>query len=222
MVALTQATKKERIEGEGIDPEKIVVIPNGTKIKNQKSKIKTKSQNSKLTVGTFGRLTVEKNQKCFIDAIPHLFTSSPLHLKFIIAGDGGLKQELEQRVEDLGFEDKVTFLGFVPEDKKIEVLSSFDIFVFPSLAEGFGIVLIEAMALGLPCVVSDLPVLREVGDDAVSFFKTGASEDLARKISTLLDDEDLRRDLGQKARKRVEEKYSMEKFVDNYDRLYQL
>ena len=222
VVALTEATRKERIEGEGIDPGKIVVIPNGTKCKMQISRPKDdRPLAEKLTIGTLGRLTVEKGHETFLAAAKKV-TSNIQHptSNFVIAGEGNLKPELEQQVKDLGIEDKVTFLGFVPEDRKIEVYSSFDIFVFPSLAEGFGIVLIEAMALGLPCVVSDLPVLGEVGGDAVRFFKAGDSKDLAQKVLMLLEDEDLRRGLGQKARKRVEEKYSMETFVENYGRLY--
>ncbi len=225
VIALTEATKQERIEGEGIDPEKIVVIPNGVDVKWQISNVKSKSQMSKLTVGTLGRLTIEKGQGVFVEAISKITANRKSlivnrNLHFVLAGDGDLRSELEQQVKDLGLKDRVEFLGFVPEEKKFEVLSSFDIFVFPSLAEGFGIVLIEAMALGLPCVVSDLPVLKEVGDGAVSFFKVGDSEDLAQKILKLVKDENLRRDFGQKARERVEKEYSLESFFEKYDRLY--
>ena len=164
---------------------------------------------------------MEKGTRVFVEAVPKVIENDT-NVRFLIAGDGDLRSALEEQVKDLGIEDKITFLGLVPEDKKIEVYSSFDVFVFPSLAEGFGIVLIEAMALGLPCVASDLPVLKEVGGSAVKFFRVGDYEDMARKILILLEDENLRRYLGQKARKRVEEKYSMEKFVENYDRLYQL
>jgi len=222
VIALTEATKKERIEGEGIDPKKIVVIPNGVDIQKLKAppfaKASGGKQNSKLTVGTFGRLTVEKGHKTFLVAAKKVISN----IYFVIAGDGDLKPDLEKQAKDLGLEDKITFLGFVPESKKIETYSSFDIFVFPSLAEGFGIVLIEAMALGLPCIVSDLPVLREVTDGGrcALLFKTNDSIDLAEKINMLIEDEDLRRDLGQKARKRIEETYSMEKFVENYEKLY--
>jgi len=222
-IALTEATKKERVEGEGIAPEKIVVIPNGIKLKAQSSKRKAIAQTSKLTVGTLGRLTIEKGTRVFVEAIPHVITSSPHHLNFIIAGDGELRGELETQVKKLGIGDSITFLGFVPEEKKLDVLSSFDIFVFPSLAEGFGIALIEAMALGLPCVVSDLPVLREVTDGGrcAILFETANAQDLAEKIIQLSEDTNLRQQLGQKARRRVEENYSLERFIENYDHLYQ-
>ena len=227
VIALTEATGKERVEGEGINPEKIVVIPNGVDLRNfQFSIFNFQKTKEKLAVGTFGRLTVEKGHSIFIDAVKvinNLTIQQFNNLHFVIVGDGELRPDLEKQVKDLGLENKVTFFGFVPEDKKIEVYSSFDIFVFPSLAEGFGIVLIEAMASGLPCVVSDLPDFREVTDDGCCalLFKSADSADLAEKISRLIEDGDLRRCLGQKARKRVEEKYSMEKFVENYDRLYQ-
>ena len=222
VVALTEATRRARVEGEGINPEKIVVIPNGVDLADFQFPISNfQKDNKKLTVGTLGRLTAEKGTKSFVEAMPKVLEND-INVRFIIAGEGNLRSGLEGQAKRLGIEDRVAFLGFVPEEKKIEVYSSFDIFVFPSLAEGFGIVLIEAMALGLPCVVSDLPVLREVTDDGrcALLFETNDPEDLAQKIVTLLEDEDLRRDLGQKARKRVEEKYSMKRFVENYDRLY--
>jgi len=228
VVALTEATRKERIEREGIDPKKIVVIPNGVDLRNfQFSIFNFQKTKEKLAVGSFGRLTVEKDHKTFLAAAKKVISNFQFpifNIYFVIAGDGNLRSELKQQVKDLGIGDKVTFLGFVPEDRKIETYSSFDIFVFPSLAEGFGIVLIEAMALGLPCVVSDLPVLREVTDDGrcALLFKSADSADLAEKIGMLIEDGDLRRDLGQKARKRVENRYSMKRFVENYDCLYKL
>lgn len=226
VIALTEVVRSERIRGEGISPEKIVVIPNGVDVRNvkgQKSKIESATKESKLIVGVLGRLTVEKGHNYFVEAVAVINNQQlPVNnIRFIIAGDGELRSELEEEVKSLGIEGQVTFLGFVPEEKKVEVLSSFDIFVFPSLAEGFGIALVEAMAAGLPCVVSDLPVLQEVGDDAVSFFRTANSDDLAQKILELLEDKKRRRELGRRAKDRVEKEYSLEKFVGSYHRLYQ-
>jgi glycosyltransferase involved in cell wall biosynthesis len=194
------------------------------KVKGQKSKVKTTTKKSKLTVGTLGRLTVEKGHKIFLAAAKKVISNvqCPMSkLNFIVAGEGNLRSELEQQAKRWGIESKISFLGFVPEEKKFEVLSSFDIFVFPSLAEGFGIALIEAMAVGLPCVVSDLPVLKEVCGEAAMFFRTGNGSDLAEKVIKLIEDDDRRWRLGRKARRRVEKRYSMERFVENYDHLYQ-
>ncbi len=74
--------------------------------------------------------------------------------KLFLIGDGPLKAEIEKQVEELKLNDKVVFLGTRKDVN--ELLSAFDVFLFPSLAEGLGIVLVEAQASGLPCVFSDV------------------------------------------------------------------
>ena len=92
-------------------------------------------------------------------------------------------------------------------------------FVFPTHAEGFGIVLIEAMAMGLPCLVSDIDVLKDVGGDSVMFYKVGDPADLRNKLDRLVVDKKLQDNLSRKGKKHVQ-KYSMDKFWSNYKRLY--
>src|SRR3989339_2191023 len=94
-------------------------------------------------------------------------------VRFIIVGDGVLRNELERTVKSYGLSEKIIFTGFVSEEEKLKLLNSFDIFVFSSLAEGFGIAAIEAMALHLPSVLSDLPVLKDVCGDSVLYFEQG-------------------------------------------------
>jgi len=149
VLALTRATKKERVRGEGIAPEKVVVIPNGIdmgkfKVQSSKRKVgfreKLGVSEDAVLVGTLSRLTVEKGVGVLIAAVSELAAYRLPHdaYRVVVAGDGPLRGALEQQAQDLGVADKVTFLGFLPEEEKLAYLAALDIFVFPSLAEGFG------------------------------------------------------------------------------------
>jgi len=243
VMALTESRKRVKIEGEGIDPKKIVVIPNGveTEFGSRNSEIgkeyrrKLGIDTEAVLVGTLSRLTVEKGVCYLIEALPRI-ADSDLRFALLIGGSGELKDDLEKRAGSLTSEvsanltsevkepmllPRIEFLGFVPEAEKWDYLSALDIFVFPSLAEGFGISLIEAMAAGCACLASDLEVLQEVGGDAVEFFETKNPEDLAQKLSGLIEDNERREELSLRAQERVEKEYSLEKFLNRYEELYE-
>ena len=227
VVALNNAVKEIRIRDERILPDKIVVIPNGInnslfsgghKLPKDKTRI--------FTVGALGRLTEEKG-------FPVLLNGFSLFLKrfcgdpeeswprLIIGGSGRLEDTLKLKAQELGVYRYVTFAGLISEEQKPPFFHSLDIFVFPSLAEGFGLVLVEAMAASLPCLASDLPVLREVGGEAVEFFRTGDPVDLSEKLYGLYKDYSRREALGEAGRKRVNRNYTQEKFWQSYKGLYE-
>ncbi len=230
VLALTKVTKEARVAGEGIVSERVIVIPNGVDI--DKFKVKSASRRTESAVGfreklgvsedtvlagTLSRLTVEKGHQVLLEAAVAL----PFNSQILIAGDGPLRGALEQQAKDLGVADKIIFLGFLPEEEKLAYLSALDIFVFPSLAEGFGIALIEAMASGCACLVSDLPVLREVGGSAVVAFHSSDAEDLAKHLAGLINSPDRRGVLGESARARVRREFTREKFCERYEQLYE-
>jgi glycosyltransferase involved in cell wall biosynthesis len=104
-----------------------------------------------------GRLTVQKNQKTLLAALPHL---PKCHL--VIAGGGPLEAQTRQLAADLGVGDRVHLLGDLAREIVPDLYGAADIFVFPSVWETFGLAAVEAALAGLPVVASDLPVLREV------------------------------------------------------------
>ena len=140
----------------------------------------------------------------------------------IVEGKGELYKQLKTQVENKGLVDNVVMPGtrYSDEDKP-KLLVSFDVFVFPSLAEGFGIVPLEAMAAGTPVICSDLEVLQEVGGSVVMIFETGNAENLAEKMFNLYSKRDRLGDIKEEGRKRVEQLYTIETFVNNYERLYE-
>ncbi len=230
-VALTEEIEKQKMK-EGINEQKLVIIPNGIDLKKLKILNKLKEKYNKeirqrygvggrdLIIGNISRLTVEKGHAVLIKAIRELENEGKLaKVRFIIVGDGVLRNELERTVKSYGLSEKIIFTGFVSEEEKLKLLNSFDIFVFPSLAEGFGIAAIEAMALHLPSVLSDLPVLKDVCGDSVLYFEQGNVLDLKVKLEEMISNKKLREELSIKAGQRVKD-YSIEKFWDKYKKLY--
>jgi len=230
-VALTEEIKRQKVK-EGINPEKMVVIPNGINLKKLKvlSKLKERYNNeirqrygvgvSDLLIGNVSRLTVEKGHTVLIKAIRELENEKKINrVKFIIVGDGVLRDGLERAVKSCGLSERVIFTGFVNEEEKFKLLSSFDIFVFPSLAEGFGISVVEALASHLPSVLSDLSVLKEVIGDAALYFECGNTLDLKERLKEIISSKNLREELFAKAGERVKN-YSIEKFWGRYRNLY--
>lgn len=235
-IALTESRRNVKI-AEGIKEHKLKVIPNGIDL-NRFSPIQAKKQEYRTDIlekygipkdafifGNISRLTEEKGHDVLIKAFAKLkefkeTKDEKLHL--LIGGGGRLEEELRQLAEAEGVSDNITITGRFSEEEQIRLYSAFDVFVFPSRAEGFGIVLTEAMAAGLPLIASNLQVLEEVGGSAVfSYFETGDAENLAQKMLNSYIKRGSLDNIVNAARERVETNYSMEKFVDRYKELYE-
>lgn len=104
---------------------------------------------------------------------------------------------------DLGVQGDVIFTGYLDEEKVLHLYNHARVFVNPSLYEGFGMPLLEAMSCGVPIIVSDIASFREVGADAATYFKPGDPLDLAEKLSMLLDSDSLRKSLIDKGLRRA-------------------
>lgn len=113
--------------------------------------------------------------------------------KLVLAGGGGWKNEgLAGRIRDLGLTDRVHFTGYVADEDLPVLYSLADLFVFPSLYEGFGLPVVEAMACGVPVVTSDSSCLPEVAGDAAVLVNPHDIEDIANGMQRLLEDLELR------------------------------
>jgi glycosyltransferase involved in cell wall biosynthesis len=105
-----------------------------------------------LVIGHVGRFTFEKNHDFLIEVFNELIKIQP-NAVLVLVGEGYLKKDIENKINDLKLVDKVKFLGV--RDDVNRILQAMDVFVFPSLYEGLPVTLIEAQGAGLPCIISD-------------------------------------------------------------------
>ncbi len=135
-----------------------------------------------------------------------------LDFHFSIAGDGDMREALEQEVKDLGLESKVSFLGFCSEGEVIRILQETDIFLLTSFGKGEAapVAVMEAMACGKAVVCSIIGGTRDMINDAEDAFlvKQQDPDDIARALRTLMEDDALFHRIGEKARKRAEQQFS--------------
>lgn len=136
-----------------------------------------------LIIGHVGRFSESKNQSFILSLLQHLHHRG-VKASAIFVGDGPLKQEIEIEAERLGVEKSVHFLGIQPDIPKWMYL--FDVFVFPSLFEGFGIAALEAQCAGTPCIVSDrVPAAVDTGVGLVTYL--GLEEPIENWADAIMD-----------------------------------
>jgi len=171
-----------------------------------------------LIVGTVGRLTSIKGHRYLIEAARKIAGSRP-DTTFVILGDGELLDELKNMVTRSDIEENIKFLGW--RSDVAEVMSTFDIFALPSLNEGMGRVLVEAMALGRPIVASNIGGIPDLVVDCENGYlvPVGDVETLAARIKKLLDDPEKREEMGE-CGKKIAIDYSANAMVEEIDRLY--
>lgn len=151
-----------------------------------------------------GRLAPEKGQALLLEAVAALKAEGcPVHLRLV--GDGPDRVWLEQRAAELGITSSVEFAGRIDQARLMDLYRETDLFVLSSLAEGIPMVLMEAMAMQIPCVapcITGIPELIEHGVDGM-LFAAGDVQDLKEKIRNLLGNPGLREQIGRQARARV-------------------
>lgn len=198
----------------------IEIIPNGINLSDFKEASSGSQPNSR-SILYIGRLERRKGVKFLIQAFAWLQEQIP-DARLDIAGDGPDRAKLELLSENLGVASKVTFHGFVDEEKKRKLLSEAGVFCSPALfGESFGIVLLEALAQGLPIVAGNNPgyvgVMKELG--ALSIVNPKDGVEFARRLELLLLNEDLRALWKSWAREYVKQ-YDYEKIVAAYENYY--
>lgn len=179
-----------------IDPGKVFVIYNGVSIPSIEKIAKCDRQ--QIIIGAAGRLFHEKGHRFLIEALALL--DKTLDIELHLAGDGKLMAELEQQVIDLGLTTKVKFLGFVEDMPSF--YSSLDIFVMPSVWEGFGFALVEAMLYSKPVVAFNTGSIPEIVTDGEDGFIVPFSDvaALSQKIDFLINNKVKREQMGMTAK----------------------
>ena len=178
-----------------------------------KSIDKVKNIKKKYQIVYVGRLNAYKNVDLLIKALAIIKN----HPKLVICGDGEQKEGLIKLAKSLNV--KCDFNGIVAEDKKwIEIKKSL-FMVFPTSFEGFGMPPMEALYCGIPCICSDIPILKEVYQNKVEYFKENDLNDLIKKIRFLLNNPKYSEKRGKEGRIYIKNKYSWEKSAGNIEKI---
>ncbi len=206
LIADSSATERDLIERYGTNPDKITVIYPGydntvfqpTRDKEVIKAVKARHGIAGDYILFVGTLQPRKNLARLIEAFSNL--QYPIsNIQLLISGKKGwLYEEIFRRVEELGLEERVVFTDYVPEGDLPALLSGARLFVFPSLYEGFGMPVLEAMACGTPVVCSNTSSLPEVVGDAALLVDPLDVGELAAALARVLDDAELRTELIQR------------------------
>ncbi|OGH78283.1 MAG: hypothetical protein A2469_02195 [Candidatus Magasanikbacteria bacterium RIFOXYC2_FULL_40_16] len=175
-----------------------------------------------LFVGGMDRAHYFKGIPILLEALS-ILKKQKTPVQALLVGDGELRKEFEFNVKIFGLSEYAKFAGYVSNDDLPYYYNAADIFVLPSIHQGeaFGMVLLEAMASGIPVLASNLPGVRTVAEDGGRVFATSNARDLAESIyGFFINDEDNQLMWREKVRKIVEEKYAWEPIVDKLEEIY--
>jgi glycogen(starch) synthase len=184
----------------GVEEEKVAVSSNGIDPQDlqpqdsaelRRLRLQFAEPDQKLML-LVGRLVYEKGFQLALEAMPKVIERLP-GTRFLVAGSGTHEQELRRQASELGLMEHGTFLGWIGDDVLHSLYPISDICVVPSIYEPFGLVALEAMASGCPCLVADTGGLREVvpHEEAGLRFRARDPEALAEMAVRALDDEQL-------------------------------
>ena len=208
---------------------KIVVIPNGINVQNFDIPLSKEECRGRLGLPLdkniilfVGNLTPYKGPDVLVRAMQKIAQEVP-DTELVFVGSGKMRDELGKLAEKIGIKNHLKFTGFVEESMKPLYYKAADIFVLPSTlnTEVFPIVLLEASAAGLPMVVSNLNTFKCIIEDGYNglFTKRGDENSLVDAIVYLLKNEDLRKKMGENARKKVKN-YSWERIAEMIEEVY--
>ena len=206
----------------GLPFDKINVIPNGINLSNFTGierdydfRRQYAMDNEKIILYV-GRLVYEKGVQHLIAAMPKIL-SNYHDAKLIIAGRGGMMDELRAEASNLGLNDKIYFTGYLNSKQVQKMYKCADVAVFPSTYEPFGIVALEAMLAGVPTVVSDVGGLDEIVTHGVDGMKSyaGNANSIADSVTALLYDHQLATNVSKKAKQKVKDQFNWEKIAQD-------
>jgi glycosyltransferase involved in cell wall biosynthesis len=227
MVAVSQDLKQFIIEKVGVSPDRIKVIYNGvdhlpSSEPSEVDQLRRElgiSVNDRI-VGVIGNLYPVKGHQYLIDGIPAILKQCP-DTSFVFAGRGELEVRLKDQVRQLGLDNRVYFIGLRQDIPRI--LSMLNVFALPSLSEGLSMAILEAMIAGKPVVASHVGGNPELVVDQETGFLVPPrnSTALASRLITLLTNRDQAAAMGQKAKQRAEERFSLTAMVRAYENLYE-
>lgn len=228
-VAISGAIRDFVVEVEGASPDKVQVVRYGLPycwltdddIKTARHSIRNElglSQDA-IILGMVCRLVEQKGIGYALEAFKKLYGSFP-NVHLVIAGDGELSHILQSKAKMLGISERTHWLGW--RDDAQTIMAALDIFLLPSMWEGFGLVLLEAMGKRVPVIASRVSAIPEIVKHGESglLVTAGDADELKGAITCLLDDRPLRKYMGLLGDDRLEHEFGVEKMVKGTIALY--
>ncbi len=222
-ICVSQAIRDILIS-EGVDPEKINVVYSGTDLSRfkdgQPAEIrKDLGLTGAKIIGNIGHMADHKGQRDLIEAAPQIFRVFP-DAAILLIGEGELRRHLERLAEELEVKSRIIFMGFRSDIPSL--LRSMDIFVYPSLLEGLGTSLLDAMAAEVPVVATTTGGIPEVVSNGVNgiLVPPRNPQALAKAVVTILQNNELAKKLGQAGRETVEKRFTVDRMVEGTLEVY--
>jgi glycosyltransferase involved in cell wall biosynthesis len=201
VIAVSEHTKADAIRTYGMREEKISVIYEGVADRFRRTSpdataaVRRKYSLPDRFILSVGTIEPRKNLSALLEAYHVLRNEYPEYRLVLVGKKGWLYADFFRRIDELGLGDKIVFPGFVPDEDLPAMYSAADLFVFPSLYEGFGLPVLEALACGAAVVASNASSVPEVAGDAALLVDPNDGEALVREMRAVLNNAKLRQDL---------------------------
>ncbi len=211
LIAVSESTRRDLIERMGAPADRIVVtheaadprlarVTDATRLEAVRQRYGLPEQ----FVLSLGAMEPRKNLSRLLEAFAALAPAVRKDVSLVVAGaKGWLNDSVHEQVNKLGLGDSVRFAGYIEEEDLAAVYSLATVFAYPSLWEGFGLPVLEAMACGTPVLTSNLSSLPEVAGDAALLVSPSDVDAIAEGLGRLLEDAALRRELSERGYRRA-------------------
>ena len=223
VIAVSDEVRNDLVARDGIDPGRVATIHNGIDLRRVQSALTREQARARLgipadalAVGCIGRLEEQKGHRFLLEACAQL-----PDIRLIIAGDGRLRRDLENQSAALGIASRTAFLG--ARSDVADILCALDVHVMPSLWEGLSIAMLEAMAAGLPLVISDVSGVAEAFGEEECGIRVPPRDSaaLAQAMRELAKNPERRARLGEAGRRRVRAEFDIEVMLRRLTAVYE-
>ncbi len=212
VIAVSQYTKDEAVRRFALEPEKVRVIHHGLKkdldpdvTGATEAALRSRFRLPERFLLFVGADEPRKNLPALIDALKLVHEMSEKIALVVVGGKGSDRTRVEARITSQNLTSSVRFLGYLSDAELKTLYRLATLLVLPSLCEGFGLPLLEAMAVGVPIVASETSALPEIGQDAARYFDPSSAGEMSQTILQVLEDESLQQKLVERGRLRLQD-----------------
>lgn len=208
-----------------LDDDRVTVIYNGIDVERIEDTLRSRptrtvADDDPVRIVSVGRMVPVKNYRTLVEAFAKALDREPA-LELVLVGDGPERAALEDLAARLDVDDSVEFTGLVSRTEVYRQLAASDLFAICSHSEGFCVAAVEAMAVGLPVVVSDIGVFREVVGSCGRFVSPTSTDEFASAFTDLATDESQREREGRACKRRSRSTFSLDETVRRHVALYE-